>query len=68
MTDQERITTLEAEVVDLRITTEVNKRDIKEVKDSVKDIKANTNKIVWLVGSALIIYILNTMLKGGVHL
>lgn len=68
MTDQERITSLEVEVVELRIASEVNKRDIKEVRDSVKDIKSNTNKIVWLVGSALIVYILNAILKGGIHI
>lgn len=68
MTDPERITALEMEVVELRIASEVNKRDIKEVRDSVKDIKSNTNKIVWLVGSALIVYILNAILKGGIHI
>lgn len=68
MNDQERIAKLEDEVVELKIASEVNKRDIKEVKDSVSKIEGNTNKLVWLVGSFIILAVLSVILKGGVQL
>lgn len=68
MNDQERIAKIEDDVVELKIATEVNKRDIKEVKDSVTKIEGNTSKLVWLVGSALILTLLNLIIKGGVQL
>lgn len=68
MNDHERIAKLEDEVVQLKIDTEVNKRDIKEVKDSVSKIEGNTSKLVWLVGSALILTLLNLIVKGGISL
>lgn len=65
MSDQERIAKLEIDVVQLRIETEVNKMAIGELKTTVTEIKQNTNKIVWLVGSALILALLNLIFKGG---
>lgn len=68
MNDQERIAKLEDDVVQLRIDTEVNKRDIKEVRDSVTKIENNTSKLVWLVGGALILTLVNLIIKGGLKL
>lgn len=66
MTDKERIQVLETEVVDLKIRTRVNELGIEELKSSVKDIKGNTSKIVWLVGSGLILAILQFIFRGGI--
>ena len=57
---------IEQEVYDLKVRTSVNETNIKTVTDDVKDIKNNTSKLVWLVGSAVILTILNIVLKGGV--
>jgi len=65
---EQRVAKLEDDNVELKIAVEVNKRDIKEVKDSVAKIEGNTSKLVWLVGSALILTLLNLVLKGGVQL
>lgn len=65
MSDQERIQTLETEVVDLKIRMRVNELGVEELKMTVKEIKQNTSKIVWLVGSALILAILQFVFKGG---
>jgi archaellum component FlaC len=68
MNHEERVTKLEQEIVELKIGQEVNKRDILEVKQSVNEIKKNTSKLVWLVGSALILTLLNSLIKGGIRL
>lgn len=67
MNDQERIKALEADVMDLKIRTKVNETNIQSVTDSVKEIKGNTSKLVWLVGSALILNLLGLIIKGGFH-
>jgi hypothetical protein len=66
MNEQERILVLENEVVDLKIRMKVNEIGIDELKTTVKDIKGNTSKIVWLVGAAVILAVLNLIFKGGV--
>lgn len=65
MSDQERIQVLENDVVDLKIRMKVNEMAIGELKTSVNEIKSNTSKIVWLVGTALILAILQFILNGG---
>ena len=56
------------EITDLKIRMTVAETNIKTVTDSVKDIKANTSKLVWLVGGALILTILNLIIKGGLKI
>ena len=56
---------VQREITDLKIRMTVAETNIKTVTDSVKDIKNNTNKLVWLVGGALILTILNLIIKGG---
>lgn len=68
MGEESRIAKLEDDVVELKIAVEVNKRDIDEVKKSVGKIEGNTSKLVWLVGSALILTLLNLIVKGGITL
>lgn len=63
-----RVAKLEDEVVELKIANEVNKRDIAEVKNSVSKIEGNTSKLVWLVGSFIILAVLSVIVKGGVQL
>lgn len=65
MSDQERIQTLETEVVDLKIRMRVNELGVEELKTTVKEIKQNTSKIVWLVGSALLLAVANFIFRGG---
>jgi hypothetical protein len=62
---EDRVKKLENEVTDLKIRTTVNETNIKSVTDDVKEIKNNTSKMVWLVGSALILTLLNLIIKGG---
>jgi hypothetical protein len=64
--NDEKIAKLEQEVYDLKVRTSVNETNIKSVTDDVKEIKNNTSKMVWLVGSALILTLLNLIMKGGV--
>jgi hypothetical protein len=65
MNEQERIVILEREVVDLKIRMRVNELGVEELKATVTEIKKNTSKIVWLVGSALILAVLQFIVKGG---
>jgi hypothetical protein len=65
---EEEITQLKNEMIDIRIRTTVNENNIKTVTDSVKEIKQNTSKLVWLVGSALVLTILNVIIKGGLKI
>jgi hypothetical protein len=62
---EDRVKKLENEVTDLKIRTTVNETNIKSVTDDVKEIKNNTSKMVWLVGSALVLTLLNLIIKGG---
>jgi hypothetical protein len=63
--EDNRINKIEQEVYDLKVRTSVNETNIKSVSDDVKEIKNNTSKMVWLVGSALILTLLNLIIKGG---
>lgn len=65
MNEQERIQKLENEMVEVKITQKVHELSIGELRATVKEIKSNTNKIVWLVGSALILAVLNFIFRGG---
>jgi predicted nucleic acid-binding Zn-ribbon protein len=64
----EEIRTLKNDVIKLQIRMEVAETNIKTVTESVRDIKNNTSKLVWLVGSALVLTILNLIIKGGLKL
>jgi hypothetical protein len=61
----EEVKTMRDEIKDLQIRMMVAETNIKTVTDSVKDIKNNTNKLVWLVGGALVLTVLNLIIKGG---
>lgn len=66
MTEKERIQILEDEVVDLKIRMKVNELGVEELKTTVKEIKGNTSKIVWLVGTALVLAVVQFIIKGGI--
>lgn len=68
VSDQEEINSLKSEVNDLKIRVTVAETNIKTVTDSVKEIKQNTSKLVWLVGGALVLTILNLIIKGGLKI
>lgn len=68
MTPEEEMTNVKEEITNLKIRVTVAETNIKTVTDSVKEIKNNTSKLVWLVGSALILTILNLIIKGGLKL
>ena len=57
---------LENEITDLKIRMKVAETNIEAVTKSVNDIKNNTSKLVWLVGSALVLTLLNLIIKGGI--
>lgn len=68
VTNEEEISSLKSEVNDLKIRVTVAETNIKTVTDSVKEIKQNTSKLVWLVGGALVLTILNLIIKGGLKI
>jgi hypothetical protein len=55
-------------IQDLQIRMKVAETNIETVTKSVTDIKNNTSKLVWLVGSALVLTILNLIIKGGLKI
>lgn len=61
----ERITILENEVTQLKIDVAVAKSDIATVKEKLNKIDVNVNKLLWLVGGAIILAILKTTFGGG---
>jgi chromosome segregation ATPase len=61
----EEIKALQDEITDLKIRMKVAETNIETVTASVNDIKNNTSKLVWIVGSALVLTILNLIIKGG---
>lgn len=67
-TDQERLDKIEEKVRSLEVESAVMKSDINTLKASITKIEGNTSKIIWLVGSTIIIAILNLIIKGGVSL
>jgi archaellum component FlaC len=64
-TDQERIKKLEDEQVLMKIDIAVAKTDITSVKDKLNKIDQNVNKLLWLVGGAIILAILKATFGGG---
>jgi hypothetical protein len=62
----EEIKALHNEITDLKIRMKVAETNIEAVTKSVNDIKNNTSKLVWLVGSALVLTLLNLIIKGGI--
>jgi hypothetical protein len=65
---EEEIRILKEDVTDLKIRMKVAETNIETVTKSVTDIKNNTSKLVWLVGSALVLTILNIIIKGGLKI
>lgn len=55
---------VKAEIKALR--TEL-KSDIKEVKSDIKEVKRNTNKIFYTIISAMIVFILKTVVMACIH-
>jgi hypothetical protein len=62
---EEEIRILKEDVTDLKIRMKVAETNIETVTKSVTEIKNNTSKLVWLVGGALVLTILNLIIKGG---
>jgi hypothetical protein len=65
---EDEIRLLKEDVTDLKIRMKVAETNIETVTKSVTDIKNNTSKLVWLVGSALVLTILNLIIKGGLKI
>lgn len=61
----EEIKNIKNEITDLKIRMKVAETNIEAVTKSVNEIKNNTSKLVWLVGSALVLTLLNLIVKGG---
>lgn len=61
----EEIKALQDDITDLKIRMKVAETNIESVAKSVTDIKNNTSRLVWLVGSALVLTLLNLVIKGG---
>lgn len=49
---------------DLRLT--LNERDIQTITNKLDKINDNTSKIIWLVVTVLVTYVINNLLKGGI--
>jgi hypothetical protein len=62
---EDEIRLLKEDVTDLKIRMKVAETNIETVTKSVTEIKNNTSKLVWLVGGALVLTILNLIIKGG---
>jgi archaellum component FlaC len=64
-TDQERITSLESDMVQVKINLAVAQSDIATVKEKLNKIDVNVNKLLWLVGGAIILAVLKATFGGG---
>lgn len=67
-TEQERLDKLEEKQREHEVRLAVAESDIKTIKTSISKIEGNTSKILWLVGSAIIIALLNLIFKGSVQI
>lgn len=63
--DAERIKSLEGDMMDVKIRLSVAESNIKEMGRKLDNIAANTNKIIWLVVSAIVLAVINSLIKGG---
>ena len=64
-TDIERISRLETEVGQMKIDIAVAQTDIQSVKNKLDKIDQNINKLLWLVGGAIVLAILKTTFGGS---
>lgn len=64
-TETERITRLESDVGQMKIDIAVAQTDIQSVKNKLDKIDQNINKLLWLVGGAIVLAILKTTFGGS---
>ena len=66
MNETERVTKLEADMTDVKTRLAVAESNIKDVREDLTSIKANTTWILRIVIGAIISAVLALILKGGV--
>lgn len=65
-TEQEQLDVLKSEMIAVKIDVAVAKSDINMVKGKLDKIDTNISKLTWIVVGAVVLAILNSVLKGGV--
>lgn len=65
MDEREKDYGLEGRITSLEIRMAVAESNQKEFGRKLDDIKANINKLTWIVIGAVVLAILQTVLKGG---
>lgn len=65
-TEKERIESLEKDVSTLKIEMAVAKSEIGTIKDTLTKINSNTTWTIRLIIGAIILALINLILKGGV--
>jgi hypothetical protein len=67
-TEQERLDKLETDMNQMNLRMTLAESNIDEMGKKLDKIEGNTGKIIWILVSAIILAVLNTILKGGVQL
>jgi hypothetical protein len=63
---EQEIKDLKKQVSDLDFRTKINERDIQAITAKLDKIEGNTSKIMWLIITAVVLALLNTIIKGGI--
>jgi hypothetical protein len=63
---EQEIKDLKRQVSDLDFRTKINERDIQAITAKLDKIEGNTSKIMWLIITAVVLALLNTIIKGGI--
>lgn len=63
---EQEIKDLKKQVSDLDFRTKINERDIQAITAKLDKIEGNTSKIMWLIITAVVLALLNTVIKGGI--
>jgi hypothetical protein len=67
-TEQERLDKLENDMIQMNLRMTLAESNIKEMGKKLDKIEGNTGKIIWILVSAIILAVLNMIIRGGVSL
>lgn len=67
-TEQERLDKLETDMIQMNLRMTLAESNIKEMGKKLDKIEGNTGKIIWILVSAIILAVLNMIIRGGVSI
>jgi chromosome segregation ATPase len=65
-TEQEQIDLLRADVSDIKTRLAIAENNIEKIEQKLDKIDTNLNKVMWILITAVLLAVLNVVIKGGI--